>query len=319
MRSGENDALCGVICIDKPAGMTSHDVVNRLRRLYMTRRIGHTGTLDPMATGVMCVLIGRAAKAAEYVTAADKHYIAGMRLGLRSDTGDITGVLETTGVPLPGEDAVQEAAASFRGGITQVPPMYSALKVGGKKLVDLARQGIEIGREARPVTIYRLEAAPVPGVSGEYRLDVICSKGTYIRTLCTDIGDRLGCGAVMSSLRRTASGRFTLDGCVTLEALEAMTPEERIARLAPVETLFADWPAVRLPAFYERLARSGCEIYLKKLGIALPEGTMAALYGSTGFFAVAGVCMYPGGPALKPLKQFALLPDQKEGADDERG
>ncbi|MBR7181688.1 MAG: tRNA pseudouridine(55) synthase TruB [Clostridia bacterium] len=294
---------CGILPIDKPAGITSHDVVNRIRRLYNTRRVGHTGTLDPMATGVLVVLVGRAAKAAEYLVSDRKVYHATLQLGLTTDTEDITGQVLSTCDTLPTPEAVAETVASFLGKSTQVPPMYSALKVGGQKLVDLARRGIEVERAAREITVYDISCTPLDAKS--YRLAVACSAGTYIRTLCADIGKALGCCGVMASLRRVETGGFALDKACTLEQIEAADEAERHALLVPTEALFADLAPVHLPAFYERLCRNGCEIYLKKLGISHPIGTRLRLCdASGGFFALGEVRDYPDGPAIKAIKFF---------------
>ncbi len=300
------ESPCGVVAINKQKGVTSHYIVNKLRLLYGTRQIGHTGTLDPMAEGVMAVLVGRAVKFAEYVIAEDKEYTAELRLGVRSDTGDNTGTVVETGAAIPDETAVEAALAGFRGEIVQIPPMYSALKVNGKKLVDLARRGITVEREGRPVTVSRLVCEKLG--ERDYRLDAAVSKGTYIRVLCTDLGERLGCGAVMTALTRTRSGCFSLSDAVTLEELGAMSMEERCARLRPVAGLFETLPRVPLPPFYARLAHSGCEIYCRKIRPVLPEGLdmgdLAALYDADGFFALARLADYPDGPALKPVKQL---------------
>ncbi len=306
----------GVLLLDKPAGITSQGAVNRVRALYGTKQVGHTGTLDPMATGVLVVLVGRAVKVSEFVTASSKRYLAEITLGVVSDTEDIWGKTEETGVPIPTEEAFRACAASFLGKSEQIPPMVSALKVGGKKLCDLARQGVTVEREPREIEITSLtvERTSDPRV---YRLDVACSKGTYIRTLCADIGKKLGCGAVMSSLRRTENAGFPIGKAVTLDALGAMTGEERNAVLLPVSSLFDSLPEAPLTPFFERLARSGCEIYLKKIGLKLEEGTLVRLTGKNGLFALGEVRAYPEGPAIKPVRQLEL-PQANPSADDER-
>ena len=296
----------GVLLIDKPAGMTSHDVVGRVRRLFGTRRVGHTGTLDPMATGVLVLLIGRAAKAAEYLAVHDKSYVATLQLGITTDTEDTTGEILTTCADIPDAERVFEVARSYRGRYMQTPPMYSALKVGGQKLLDLARRGIEIEREAREVTIHALDVTPTDREE-RYTLSVNCSAGTYIRTLCADIGRDLGCGGVMAALRRTKTGAFALTDCHTLETLEAMPSEAREACLLQTERLFDDLDAVRLPAFFEKLARSGCEIYQSKIKTDLPVGTRVRLCTEQGdFFAIGEVREYEGGSAVKAIKTFVL-------------
>ena len=293
----------GVLLIHKPYGITSFDVVARVRRLYGTKQVGHTGTLDPIATGLLPVLVGRAVKASEFLTEKDKEYIAGLRLGITTDTEDITGSILTETQTIPSREAVLTTANSFVGEIMQVPPMYSALKVGGEKLVDLARRGITIEREARPITIHALD---IDGDGADYKMRVFCSKGTYIRTLCADIGEKLGCGGAMSSLIRTKTGGFTLENAYTLEALEAMTPEERASLLLPTETLFTHLPKATLSDFFARLSRNGCEIYLKKIGADIPLGTLLRVYDKDGFYAIGEVREYPDGNAIKLLKRFDI-------------
>lgn len=296
----------GVLIVHKHAGVTSHDVVNRIRRLFGTRRVGHTGTLDPMATGVLVVLIGRAAKASEYLASDTKRYRARLRLGVTTDTEDTTGTVLTTSESLPNFADLEAILPQFRGKIQQIPPMYSALKVGGKKLVDLARQGQIIERQAREIEIFELTATPTENVS-DYLLDVKCSGGTYIRTLCADIGAALGCGGAMASLERTETGGFSIEISQTLAELEEMSEDERLALLIPTESLFASLPSVALPAFYEKLCRSGCEIYLKKIGTSLPVGVRVRILDASGkFFALGEVKEYETGIAVKAIKTFSL-------------
>ncbi len=295
----------GVILINKPAGFTSHDCVNKIRRIYNTKKVGHTGTLDPMATGVLPVLVGRAAKAADLLSADDKVYRAGLRLGITTDTEDTTGTVLTESADIPEKEHVLTACRDFVGDIMQVPPMYSALKVGGKKLVDLARGGITVEREARPIKIYSLEVEATDSPS-DYILTVHCSKGTYIRTLCADIGTKLGCGGAMSSLCRLASGPFKLEHTRTLEELETLDENGRISALCPTESLFESLDAVKLAPFFEKLSRDGNEIYQKKIGTGYLVGTRVRLVGKDGFYALAEVREYPNGTALKVIKLFSL-------------
>ena len=297
-------AVSGILIVNKHAGVTSNDIVQRLRRLYGTRQVGHTGTLDPMATGVLPVLIGRAVKASDFIMAEDKHYTAHLRLGITTDTEDTSGTVLTRTDELPSEEAVLAACARFTGEVLQTPPMYSALKVGGRKLVDLAREGVVSERQARPIVIHSLSASPLS--RDEYRLDVHCSKGTYIRTLCADIGASLGCGGVMSALTRTSSGSFSLERAHTVAELEAMTPEARAACLIPLEEYFLELPAVPLPEFYARLARNGCEIYQAKIGTAYPDGALVRLYRGDEFFALGRAGEYPDGSAIKAVKILSL-------------
>lgn len=296
----------GVLLVCKHSGVTSHDIVGKVRRLYHTKKVGHTGTLDPMATGVLVVLLGRAAKACEYLVADQKTYRAGLRLGLTTDTEDITGKVLSECDHIPTASDLDMILPQFRGKIKQIPPMYSALKVGGQKLVDLARQGITVERQAREIEIFSLTATPTDSKT-DYLLDVTCSGGTYIRTLCADIGARLGCGAVMTSLERRRVSDFLIENAYTVQALEEMSDEERLGLLIPTETLFLDLEQIRLPAFYEKLCRSGCEIYLKKLGISFPVGTRVRLCNASGdFFAVGDVLEFENGIAVKSIKTFVL-------------
>ncbi len=298
----------GILLIDKPAGITSHDVVWRVRKLFGTKKVGHTGTLDPMATGVLVVLLGRAAKACEYVSHDEKVYEATLRLGLTTDTEDVTGTVLTTAPheALPSAAAVEAVLPAFRGDIMQIPPMYSALKVDGRKLCDLARAGEVIERSPRPVTVKELTARPT-ATPTDYTLTIRCSGGTYIRTLCADIGAALGCGGVMATLRRTEAGGFPIADCVTTDALEAMPPDARMSLLRPVESLFGYLPAVHLPDFYRTLCRNGCEIYQKKIHTAYPVGARLRLCDGTGrFFALGEVLEYEDGTAIKAIKLFVL-------------
>ncbi len=295
----------GVILLNKPAGLTSHDCVNRMRRLFNTKKVGHTGTLDPMATGVLPILVGRATKAADLLVSDNKKYRAGLKLGITTDTEDVTGTVISVTDVIPPKEQVHIACAGFVGDIMQTPPMYSALKVGGKKLVDLAREGVTVERAARPITVYSITVSD--GASpADYILDVHCSKGTYIRTLCADIGASLGCGGAMSGLMRTASGNFHIADCTTLDELEKMTEEERYSLLLPIESLFSDLPEIRPAPFFEKLSRDGNEIYQKKLGTAFPVGARVRLSGKDGFYALGEVREFPEGSAVKVIKLFSL-------------
>lgn len=290
----------GVLPIYKPAGMTSHDVVSKIRKLYGTKKVGHTGTLDPDACGLLLILVGRAVKASEYITAGKKVYRAGMRLGITTDTEDTSGTVLTESGDIPEKEAVLAAVAEFQGDIMQVPPMYSALKVGGQKLCDLARKGITVERAARPITVYSIKAE---GEGRDYTLDVSCSAGTYIRTLCADIGAKLGCGGAMSSLLRTETGGFTIESARTFEELEAMETSERYALLVPVEKLFEELPSLVFPEFYERLACNGAEIYQKKIGTHFENGTLLRIFSRKNeFIGIAKADEFSGGSAVKIVK-----------------
>ena len=295
----------GVLIVNKHEGVTSHDIVFKIRRLFSTKKVGHTGTLDPMATGVLVVLIGRAAKAAEYLVSDRKRYSAKLKLGITTDTEDTTGEILTKSEEIPTADEVIAAAESFLGEYDQIPPMYSALKVGGKKLCDLARQGVTVEREARRITIHAIKCEPTEE-RDVFALDVTCSSGTYIRTLCADIGKKLGCGGAMASLERTETGGFSIAQAKSIADLEAMSEEERVSLLIPTESLFMTLPEVKLPEFYEKLSRSGCEIYQKKIGTHHAVGERVRLSGKGGFFALGEVREYESGTAIKSIKLFDI-------------
>ena len=294
--------VSGLIIINKGEGLTSQAVVNRVKRLLGAAKAGHTGTLDPLATGVLPVLVGRGVKASEFMLTDDKHYGATLQLGITTDTEDITGEVLSRSDIIPTEAEVRDAVAAFVGKIRQTPPMYSALKVGGKKLCDLARSGITIEREAREITVYGIEVKRISEL--EYFLDVKCSKGTYIRTLCADIGARLGTGGVMKTLCRLSASGFELGSAISLEELEKLSEEERRSHLLPTEVVFDKYEIVKLEPFFARLAHSGLEIYLKKIGKSLETGTRVRLYDENGFFAVGEVREYEDGRAIKPIRQF---------------
>lgn len=243
--------------VDKPQGWTSHDVVGKLRRIYGTKRVGHGGTLDPMATGVLPVFIGRATRAADMASGADKEYIAQLRLGITTDTQDITGNLLTHSNAKVSRAELEKVLNEFRGEIEQIPPMYSAIKKDGKKLYELARQGIEIERPPRRVTINSIEICGE--TDGDFSLRVNCSKGTYIRTLCADIGERLGCGGVMAGLQRTKAGQFDISQSVPLDVLiaRAEAGESVDEYVQPLHLLFADKPKKIVSERNETRLRNG--------------------------------------------------------------
>ena len=272
----------GIIIIDKPAGWTSMDVCAKLRGILGERRIGHAGTLDPMATGVLPVFVGSATRAVEFAEKGDKEYLAGLRLGLVTNTQDTTGeVLEERPVSVARSE-LTALLERFTGDILQIPPMYSAIKRNGKKLYELARKGLEVERAPRPVTIHELELLGWPAAGEDFSLRVRCSKGTYIRTLCHDIGQALGCGGCMSSLRRTMAAGFTLDQAVTLERVQALGA----AALMPTDSLFARYPAYPLPLpRLERLCRNGNPAPVR----GLAEG-IYRVYGENGEFLCVSRC-----------------------------
>ena len=264
----------GIVIVDKPQGWTSQDVTARLRRVFNTRRIGHGGTLDPMATGVLPVFVGRATRGVEFFEHAEKTYEAVARLGLLTDTEDTSGtILEEREVHVS-ETEFLEILSQFRGKIMQVPPMYSALKVNGQKLCDLARKGKEVERQPREIEIFELECLAFDGLTA--RLRVRCSKGTYIRTLCKDIGLALGCGGCMQALRRVTAGAYTIEEAVPLqELLDTAEPEKYLRQ---VDTMFTRYPAVTLSPKQEQRCRNG-----NSFSLNLPEGTYRS-YSQAGEF-----------------------------------
>lgn len=267
--------MTGIAVVDKPAGWTSFDVVAKLRRALGERRIGHGGTLDPMATGVLPIFVGRATRAVEFLEAADKEYEAGLRLGLVTDTQDTTGrVLEERPVNVS-EEELRAAILGLRGEREQLPPMYSAVKVGGKALYAYARSGRTVERKSRRITVF--DAVPLGWNGEEYRFRVVCSKGTYIRTLCHDLGESLGCGGAMSSLRRLRAGPFRLEETVTLEKVE----ERGADCLLPLDSLFPDFPSLRLDERGAGRIRCGGEIPLEaaegEYRLYAPDGEFLAL------------------------------------------
>jgi len=264
----------GIVIVDKPQGWTSQDVTAKLRGVFKTRRIGHGGTLDPMATGVLPVFVGRGTRGVEFFEHAEKTYEAVLRLGLTTDTEDITGtVLEEKPVTVT-EEAFLQILERFRGEIQQIPPMYSALKVNGQKLCDLARKGKEVERQPRTITVHALQCLEFAGNTAKLRIH--CSKGTYIRTLCKDIGEALGCGGCMEALRRVTAGAYRAEEAVPLSVLvEAENPE---AYLRPVDSMFTQYPAVTLTEKQETRCRNG-----NSFTVQMDDGTYRA-YSQKGEF-----------------------------------
>lgn len=293
----------GIINVYKEKGFTSFDVVAKLRGILKTKRIGHTGTLDPDAEGVLPVCIGRATKVCDLLTDRDKVYEAVMLLGMETDTQDVSGEILKTEAVTCSEEAVREAVLSFIGDYDQIPPMYSALKVNGKKLYELAREGKTVERKPRRVQIFSIEImeTDLPRV----RMRVHCSKGTYIRTLCYDIGRTLGCGACMESLLRTKVGMFTLDNAWKLSQIEEMTKEEKIGdQIVSVEELFEDHRKVRTSPAFDVVVHNGNPIEERMLEETLPENTeRLRVYDSKGTFI--GIYRYSEErKKFKPVKMF---------------
>ena len=243
----------GILIVDKPAGWTSQDVVSKLKGVFHTRRIGHGGTLDPMATGVLPVFVGRATRAAEFLSAADKRYLAVLRLGVTTDTQDSTGTVLREQETTVSREELEAALSGFLGEQLQTPPMYSAIKIGGKKLYELARQNKEVARPARRITVHEIKL--IGQEQGDWKIEVHCSKGTYVRTLCHDIGQRLGCGGCMSGLRRLRAGAFSIEQAHPLEQILAAEKPEEL--LLPVDSLFSELPAVRLNEQQTKKCRNG--------------------------------------------------------------
>ena len=263
----------GILLLDKDEGWTSQDCVSKLRGILGERRIGHAGTLDPLATGLLVVLVGRATRAAAFAEAETKEYVAAFRPGIVTDTQDITGNLLRSSDVLPSEEDVRAALPRFTGEIEQIPPMYSAIKINGQKLYDIARRGGEVEREARRITIHSIDY--LGQENGDHMLRIRCSKGTYIRTLCHDLGQALGCGGCMAALRRTEASNFRIDEAVTLEDVA----REGEALLRPTDSLFRQYPTYTIPsAEQERKCLCGNSLRAK-----LPDG-LYRVYGRDGAF-----------------------------------
>ncbi len=270
---------CGIIIIDKPEGWTSQDVAAKLRGVFHERRIGHGGTLDPMATGVLPIFIGRATRAVEFFESAEKEYVAGLRLGLQTNTQDTTGEVTAETPVTVTRSQVEAVLQQFLGKQQQIPPMYSAVKIGGKKLYELARQGKTVERKPRDIEILELEL--LEGESCDYSIRVRCSKGTYIRTLCHDIGRALGCGGCMSSLRRTEAGCYDLSQAITME--ELLHHESPESLLLPVDSLFAQLPAHTVGEKQLKMVYNGGAVKADRL----PDG-LYRVYSPDGTFLMVG-------------------------------
>ena len=283
----------GIIIIDKPAGWTSMDVCAKLRGILKTKKIGHAGTLDPMATGVLPVFVGQATRAVSFAEGGEKEYVAGLRLGRTTNTQDTEGQTLTQSPVTVGREELEAVLPRFTGEISQIPPMFSAIKINGQKLYDLARQGKEVERKARAVTIFALEVVGQVSET-DYILRIRCSKGTYVRTLCHDIGQALGCGGCMFSLRRTMAAGFTLDESVTLEQMQ----EGGEALLRPTDSLFRDRPDYRLKTEkQEERCRNGNPFFIQE---NLPEGEYR-IYGREGEFLCLSRLQ---GDTMTSLKNF---------------
>lgn len=294
----------GVINVYKEKGYTSHDVVARLRGILKQKKIGHTGTLDPEAEGVLPVCLGSATKLCDMLTDKRKEYIAEFLLGVTTDTQDMTGkLLSEAKVDITCEEA-EQAIMSFLGEYEQLPPMYSACKVNGKRLYELAREGKEVERKPRKVTIYELELLSVK--LPEIKIRVLCSKGTYIRTLCHDIGAKLGCGAAMKSLLRTQVERFSLEGAKKLSEIEVLAKADRVSDIVvSVEEMFSQLPAITVKEPYEKAVQNGNPLFLRQITgkTGWMDGEQVRVYDSAKrFYGIYAFQVMKG--SFKPVKMF---------------
>ena len=298
----------GILLLNKQPGFTSHDAVAKLRGILRFRRIGHAGTLDPMAQGLLVILLGSAARASEYASGADKEYLAEFVLGVETDTQDSTGAILRQSPVEADRKTLEEAVQSFAGGYDQLPPMYSAIQKDGVRLYDLARQGKTVERQPRFISLPQLELLEYQPPRG--RLRVCCSKGGYIRTLCHDIGQKLGCGAVMSGLTRLRAGQVRLEDALNLEEVRRRHEAGELAEsILPVDSVFSDLPAVTLTPEGARRAANGAHAARRHLaqGEIPPEGVLCRVYGPEGEFIMAGKggLLEAGPPAIFCHKMFA--------------
>ena len=285
----------GILLIDKPSEWTSNDVVQKLRGVLHERRIGHAGTLDPMATGLLTVFVGRATRAVEFAESDEKTYVAGLRLGITTDTQDVTGtVLQTCRIPDITAEMMEQVLRSFHGSISQIPPMYSAVRVNGRRLYDLARQGKTVERAPREIRIHELTI--LEGEGTDWTLFVRCSKGTYIRTLCHDIGLLLGCGACMSTLRRTAAGAFQVSDAFPLEDVVELAADGKAeSLLIPTDRLFSQYAGLVLGESDERKLRNGMPVFSSS------DDGIYRVYSEKSEFLALGRCT---GRELRSIKSF---------------
>lgn len=275
----------GIICVNKPQGFTSFDVIAKLRGIMKIRRLGHGGTLDPMATGVLPVFVGTATKACDIMPDNTKSYRAGFKLGQVTDTQDITGEVLTSSDIAVSRDALEAVIPDFVGDIMQLPPMYSAVQVNGQRLYDLARQGVEVERQPRQIHVDKLILTEYDETTREGVLEIYCGKGTYIRTIINDIGEKLGCGGIMTSLVRTSSGGFTLADCHTMEEIQQAADENRLEELIlPIERVFASLPKLRLNEVQTRMYKNGVKLDISRVHHIKSEVELYSVYGCDGVF-----------------------------------
>lgn len=275
----------GILCVNKPEDFTSFDVIAKLRGILKIKRLGHGGTLDPMATGVLPVFVGTATKACDIMPDTDKSYTAYFRLGVTTDTQDITGTALTESDKPVSREELEAVLPEFVGRIKQLPPMYSAVQVGGRRLYDLARQGIEVEREPREIDVYSLRLSSYDAEKREGCVEISCGKGTYIRTIIHDIGGKLGCGGIMTKLVRTSSGGFSYGECHTLEEIQRAADESRLESLIiPIERVFESLPALRLNPVQTRMYSNGVKLDIGRVRGIKPDTDRYSVYGSDGGF-----------------------------------
>ncbi|MDD5921253.1 MAG: tRNA pseudouridine(55) synthase TruB [Oscillospiraceae bacterium] len=286
--NADQGELSGILLIDKPEGFTSFDVVAKVRGIARTRKVGHGGTLDPMATGVLPLFLGAATKACDILPDQTKAYEAWFRLGQTTDTQDCTGkVLSEREVSCTAAQ-VEEALSWFRGDFLQMPPMYSAIWVQGRRLYDLAREGVEVERQSRPVTVHELRLLEAREENHLYKIYVSCSKGTYVRTICHDVGQTLGCGAVMTGLRRVISSGYRVEDAITIEQAQQMADADTLReKVLPVETAFTAYEKIRLTAKNARLFQNGVRLSSSRVGCAGIKGDFC-VFGPDGQFLGLG-------------------------------
>ena len=286
----------GILCVNKPQDFTSFDVVAKLRGILQMKRLGHGGTLDPMATGVLPVFVGNATKACDIMPDNTKSYRAGFRMGAVSDTQDVWGQVRECPDKAVCRGQIEAVIPDFTGRIMQLPPMYSAVQVNGKRLYDLARQGVEVERQPREIEVSSLVLEEYDDSSREGVLSIVCGKGTYIRTIISDIGEKLGCGGIMTSLVRTSSGGFTLDDCHTFEEIQQARDEGRLEELIlPIDRVFEKLPKLRLGEAQTRMYRNGVKLDISRVRGISREAEQYGVYGFDGAFIGTAFADFEGG------------------------
>ncbi len=294
----------GIILLDKPAGITSFGAISAMRKILNMKKIGHAGTLDPMATGVLPILAGSAARFLEYLPCSDKRYTALIKLGYVTDTLDTTGEIKKINNVHVSLGQIESALEAFRGNISQIPPMFSAVQKDGVRMYDLARKGLEIDRESRNVKIYSLRLLDYDVQNTEITLDISCSKGTYIRTLASDLGEKLGCGACLSGLRRTMASGFKIDNCYSLEELKEYAAENRLEkRVIPIEDALAKYSAIYVSGAQAKRFSNGGELDFKRLKEKFFDGEYYRVFADNGDFLGLGKPDFQS-QALKAAKVY---------------